>query len=55
MTRKDATVSPTGRSYRLDAIGLPEEVVSNGQPVSGGAARLVVVKDGKAILKATPR
>ncbi len=47
LTRKDATVAAWGRSYTLNALGLPADVTSQGAAVSGGTARLIVVVNGR--------
>lgn len=47
MTRQQNTVNFWGRSYTLNALGLPTAITSQGAPVSGGGARLVVVSGGK--------
>lgn len=41
------SVSVWGRTYTLNALGLPAEIVSQGQPVSAAPARIIVVIDGK--------
>jgi len=40
------SVSPIGRQYTLDAVGLPQRIVSNGGDVLTAPARLVLVIDG---------
>ncbi len=46
ITRKGADVSTIGRTYTLNALGMPAEVVSADRRVAG-PARIVVVIDGK--------
>jgi hypothetical protein len=45
--RRRGSVSVWGRQYALDAVGLPEEIVSQGKAVSAAPARIVAVVGGK--------
>ncbi|MCY3022527.1 MAG: DUF6067 family protein [Planctomycetota bacterium] len=47
LKKQDETVSVWGRSYTLDALGLPREVLSQGQAVSAAPARIVATVGGK--------
>jgi len=47
LKKKDNAVSVWGRSYTLDALGLPREVVSQRKRVSAAPARIVAVIGGK--------
>jgi len=47
ITRKGQTVTLWGRRCTLDALGLPAEIVSQGQPVLAAPARIVAVIGGK--------
>ncbi|MGD0089189.1 MAG: glycoside hydrolase domain-containing protein [Planctomycetota bacterium] len=49
LKKKGSTVSVWGRSYTLDALGLPREIVSQGQAVSAAPARFVVTIGGKEL------
>jgi hypothetical protein len=49
MTVNGARVGVWGRTYTLNALGLPAETSSQGKPVSGGAARIVAVVGGKPV------
>ncbi len=44
---KDGAVSVWGRTYKLGPLGLPDEITSQGRPVSAGPARIVAVINGK--------
>lgn len=45
--RPELRLSPWGRQYTLDALGLPAAIESQGKPVLAAPARLVVVREGK--------
>ncbi len=45
--RSGNSVSVIGRTYKLNALGLPIEVISQGKPVSAAPARIVVTVNGK--------
>jgi hypothetical protein len=47
LVRKGNTVSLWGRTYTLDALGLPAGIVSQGKPVLAAPARIVAVIAGK--------
>ncbi|HEY3325021.1 MAG TPA: glycoside hydrolase domain-containing protein [Planctomycetota bacterium] len=47
LKKKGDAVNVWGRSYTLDALGLPREFTSQGKPVSASAARIVVTTGGK--------
>jgi len=40
-------ISVWGRRYRLNCLGLPEKIISQGQPVTASPARIVVSSKGK--------
>lgn len=46
LTLSDDTVGSLGREYRLNALGLPDEIIARGGAVSARPARVIVVKDG---------
>lgn len=57
LTKKNNQVSCWGREYQLDALGLPQGIVSQGQPVLAQAARVVATIGGKEVrfpLNASP-
>ncbi len=47
MSRRQSTVAMYGRDYRLNALGLPVQVTSQGAPVLASPARIVAVIAGK--------
>jgi len=47
MTRQADVVTTWGRRYRLGALGLPAEVISQGKPVLAAPARIVVIRGGR--------
>jgi len=58
MTRKDNTVTCWGREYKLNALGLPAAVASQGEAVLAAPARIVAViaaKEQAIDLAATPK
>ena len=46
LVQKDESVASPGRTYHLNALGLPKHIVSNGADVSAAPARVVIVRDG---------
>ena len=46
LVQKDESVASLGRTYHLNALGLPKHIVSNGADVSAAPARVVIVRDG---------
>ncbi len=50
ITVADGTLSPWGRDYCLNTLGLPEKIVSQGKPVTAGNARIVATVDGREIV-----
>lgn len=50
MARKANSVSCWGRAYTLDTLGLPAAIASQGSPVLGQAARLVLTVAGKELV-----
>ncbi len=58
MTRKDSAVSLWGRTYKLDELGMPMEVTSQGKSILAAPARIVVTIGGKeqvVELKGSPK
>lgn len=58
MTRKDSAVSVWGRTYKLNDLGLPAEMTSQGHSVLAAPARIVVTVGGKeevVELKGSPK
>ena len=47
LKREGQTVTLWGRTYRLDALGLPQQITSQSQPLLAGQTRIVVTQDGK--------
>ncbi len=47
MTRRSDRVSMWGRTYQLNALGLPREIISQGRKLSAGESRIVAVINGK--------
>jgi hypothetical protein len=47
LTVEKATVGVWGRSFALDAVGLPRAIMSSGKPVLAAPARIVAVIGGK--------
>jgi hypothetical protein len=46
-TRQGNALTLCGRRYRLNAVGMPAEIVSQGRAVSAAPARIVVVQSGR--------
>lgn len=47
MTRQDNVISMWGRRYRINGMGLPEAMISQGKMVSAAPARIIAVVNGK--------
>ncbi|MCX7935875.1 MAG: DUF6067 family protein, partial [Planctomycetota bacterium] len=46
---ENGAISPWGRSYRLNSLGLPPQIISQGKPITAGNGRVVIVTGGKEI------